>query len=230
MAGGMEGHGDAIDGDGFAITDRLRRAGEIIAVAQPHHVQRFLRRQYGAVAGAGMVGMGMRDQRPLDNSRRIDMKAAALAAQAGRGRHQDVFRTHLPLDKLCASFRKPPVVTMTETGPLFVSSGDLIADRRYQWALDLIARGDLAGAADLLAQTAELAPGFAAAWFMLGEAREKLGDRDRRGGGLHAGARGGPAGSARRRTSARTAWRRRGESRDVGGLRPSPVRPICRPL
>ena len=66
---------------------------------------------------------------------------------------------------------------MTETGPLFVSSGDLIADRRYQWALDLIARGDLAGAADLLAQTAELAPGFAAAWFMLGEAREKLGDR-----------------------------------------------------
>lgn len=66
---------------------------------------------------------------------------------------------------------------MTETGPLFVSSGDLIADRRYQWALDLVARGDLAGAADLLAQTAELAPGFAAAWFTLGEVREKLGDR-----------------------------------------------------
>jgi len=67
---------------------------------------------------------------------------------------------------------------MTETGPLFVSSGDLIADRRYQWALDLIARGDLAGAADLLAQAAELAPGFAAAWFTLGEVREKLSDRD----------------------------------------------------
>jgi len=46
---------------------------------------------------------------------------------------------------------------MTDTGPLFVSSGDLIADRRYQWALDLVARGDLAGAADLLAQTTELA-------------------------------------------------------------------------
>jgi predicted TPR repeat methyltransferase len=66
---------------------------------------------------------------------------------------------------------------MTETGPLFVSSGDLIADRRYQWALDLVARGDLAGAADLLAQTTELAPGFAAAWFTLGEVREKRGDR-----------------------------------------------------
>jgi predicted TPR repeat methyltransferase len=66
---------------------------------------------------------------------------------------------------------------MTETGPLFVSSGDLIADRRYQWALDLVARGDLAGAADLLAQTVELRPGFAAASFTLGEVREKLGDR-----------------------------------------------------
>jgi len=67
---------------------------------------------------------------------------------------------------------------MTETGPLFVSSGDLIADRRYQWALDLASRGDLAGAADLLTQTTELAPGFAAAWFTLGAVRDKLGDRD----------------------------------------------------
>ena len=66
---------------------------------------------------------------------------------------------------------------MTDTGPLFVSSGDLIADRRYRWALDLIARGDLAGAADLLAQTTELAPGFAAAWFTLGDVCEKRGDR-----------------------------------------------------
>ncbi len=66
---------------------------------------------------------------------------------------------------------------MTGTGPLFVSSGDVIADRRYQWALDLAARGDLSGAADLLTQTVELAPGFAAAWFTLGEVREKCGDR-----------------------------------------------------
>ena len=35
---------------------------------------------------------------------------------------------------------------MTDTGPLFVSSGDLIADRRYKWALDHVAQGDLAGA------------------------------------------------------------------------------------
>jgi predicted TPR repeat methyltransferase len=67
---------------------------------------------------------------------------------------------------------------MTDTGPLFVSSGDLIADRRYKWALDHAARGDFTGAADILAQTVELAPGFATAWFALGAIRDQLGDRD----------------------------------------------------
>jgi predicted TPR repeat methyltransferase len=62
-------------------------------------------------------------------------------------------------------------------GPLFVSSGDLIADRRYKWALDHAARGDLAGAAEILAQTVELAPAFATAWFALGAIRDNLGDR-----------------------------------------------------
>ena len=66
---------------------------------------------------------------------------------------------------------------MSETGPLFVSSGDLIADRRYKWALDHAARGDFAGAADILIQTVEMAPAFATAWFALGAIRERLGDR-----------------------------------------------------
>jgi predicted TPR repeat methyltransferase len=67
---------------------------------------------------------------------------------------------------------------MTDTGPLFVSSGDLIADRRYKWALDHVSQGDLDGAADILRQTVELAPGFATAWFALGAIRDQLGDRD----------------------------------------------------
>jgi predicted TPR repeat methyltransferase len=66
---------------------------------------------------------------------------------------------------------------MTDTGPLFASSGDLIADRRYRWALDLAGRGDCAGAADILAQTVALAPAFAAAWAALGALRDQLGDR-----------------------------------------------------
>ncbi len=61
--------------------------------------------------------------------------------------------------------------------PIFLSSGDIIADRRFEWARDREAKGDLAGAADLLVQVIELAPGYAAAWFVLGELREKLGDR-----------------------------------------------------
>ncbi len=60
---------------------------------------------------------------------------------------------------------------------LFESSGDLIADRRYAFGCDLMARGDAAGAADLFAQALERAPDFVSAWFALGEARERLGQR-----------------------------------------------------
>lgn len=62
--------------------------------------------------------------------------------------------------------------------PLFVSSGDLVADRRYQWALDYLQRGDAAAAADILAQVLETAPGFATAWFALASIREATGDRE----------------------------------------------------
>lgn len=61
---------------------------------------------------------------------------------------------------------------------LFLSSGDLVADRRFDFARDLQLKGDLAAAADLLAQAIELTPGFASAWFTLGEIREQLGERD----------------------------------------------------
>jgi predicted TPR repeat methyltransferase len=62
------------------------------------------------------------------------------------------------------------------TAPLPQSSGDLVADRRFTIAQDFCARGDLAGAADLLAQAIEVAPRFIPAWHALGEVREKLGD------------------------------------------------------
>jgi predicted TPR repeat methyltransferase len=61
---------------------------------------------------------------------------------------------------------------------LFLSSGDLIADRRFDFVRDLQLKGDLVAAADLLLQVVELAPGFASAWFTLGEIREQLGERD----------------------------------------------------
>lgn len=61
---------------------------------------------------------------------------------------------------------------------LFMSSGDMVADRRFDFARDLQLRGDLAAAADLFEQAIELAPDFATAWFALGDIREQLGDRD----------------------------------------------------
>src|SRR4051794_2063352 len=62
--------------------------------------------------------------------------------------------------------------------PVFISSGDLIADRRYELARAYAADGDVTAAADLYAQAVELESGFASAWFALGETREALGDRD----------------------------------------------------
>ncbi|WP_022722054.1 class I SAM-dependent methyltransferase [Rhodopseudomonas sp. B29] len=61
---------------------------------------------------------------------------------------------------------------------LFLTSGNVLADRRYDFARDLLLRGDSAAAAELLEQAVELESGFASAWFTLGEIREdQLGDR-----------------------------------------------------
>ena len=62
---------------------------------------------------------------------------------------------------------------------LFHSSGDLMADRRFEFARDLQLKGDLPAAADLIEQALELAPNFTSAWFTLGEIRQQLGERDK---------------------------------------------------
>ncbi len=59
---------------------------------------------------------------------------------------------------------------MTPTG----SSGDLAADRRYQWAVGAMQSRDHEAARDLFSQVLELAPHWAPAWFGLGEALEGL--------------------------------------------------------
>ena len=61
---------------------------------------------------------------------------------------------------------------------LFLSSGDLMADRRFEFARDLQLKGDLPAAADLLLQAIELAPDFTSAWFTLAGIREQLGEHD----------------------------------------------------
>ena len=60
-----------------------------------------------------------------------------------------------------------------------LSSGDLIADRRYEFARDLQLKGDLAAAAEVMEQAIEVAPNFASAWFELGQIRIALGETDK---------------------------------------------------
>jgi len=62
------------------------------------------------------------------------------------------------------------------SAPLFKSSGDLIADRRYAIGQDFAKREDHAAAADMFMQAVEAAPDFVSAWFALGEMLEKVGD------------------------------------------------------
>ena len=71
----------------------------------------------------------------------------------------------------------PPNRPKAVRTPLFASSSDLIADRRYDRAREYEAAGDLPAAAELLAQALEIAPDFASAWFALGDIREQLKDR-----------------------------------------------------
>lgn len=69
--------------------------------------------------------------------------------------------------------------------PTFRSSGDLIADRRYDYASAAFEDRDFEAAADLARQVLELAPGFAAAHALLGRASAELGLRDEAVGALH---------------------------------------------
>ncbi len=64
-----------------------------------------------------------------------------------------------------------------QRSPTSRSSGDLLADRRYDYAMFAKAEGDLAAAADLLAQTLEIVPRWAPAWFALGEVEAAQGRR-----------------------------------------------------
>jgi predicted TPR repeat methyltransferase len=57
-----------------------------------------------------------------------------------------------------------------------LASGDPLAERRFAYARAAADEGDFNAAAEVLEQALERAPDWAAAWFALGEAREKLGE------------------------------------------------------
>jgi predicted TPR repeat methyltransferase len=62
--------------------------------------------------------------------------------------------------------------------PLELASGDLLADRRADYAQTLFASADHAAAAELMLGALELAPTWAMGWFRLGEMHEAAGAVD----------------------------------------------------
>jgi predicted TPR repeat methyltransferase len=70
-------------------------------------------------------------------------------------------------------------MTTRLSAPIFVSSGDPLLDRRYEWARGLIERGETAAAVDLLEETLKRGIGFIAAWLLLGQAQQVIGDREK---------------------------------------------------
>jgi hypothetical protein len=114
----MEFDPDVAERHFLAVADRLRRSRKIVAVAQPHHVERFLRGEHGAMARPGVIGMAMRDHGALHRAHRIDMEAAGLATQAGGNGHQDVLRAHAALyRRSCVEFY-PPCAGLTRASIL----------------------------------------------------------------------------------------------------------------
>lgn len=59
------------------------------------------------------------------------------------------------------------------------SSGDLIADRRGDYARMLASSGDYEAAVELIEQALEITPNWTGGWFKLGEYAEKAKDRDK---------------------------------------------------
>jgi predicted TPR repeat methyltransferase len=62
--------------------------------------------------------------------------------------------------------------------PLDTSSGDILADRRADYAEMLFGSGEAGPAAELMLDALELAPGWAMGWFRLGEFHEAAGDME----------------------------------------------------
>ncbi|MDQ0392580.1 class I SAM-dependent DNA methyltransferase [Labrys monachus] len=58
------------------------------------------------------------------------------------------------------------------------SSGDIIADRRFAYAMSYKAEGDLQAAAELVEQALASVPGWATGWFALGDLLESAGRRE----------------------------------------------------
>ncbi len=164
---------------------------------------------------------------------RVDMEAAGLAAEAGGNGHQDVLRAHARLYRRsvvefypsCAGLTRASILELMPAR-LFLSSGDLMADRRFEFR----ARSAIEGRSARRRRSA-VAGDRAGAEFHLGlvhARRYPRTARRARGGdcGLSKGAGQRSRRPPRRRASVDAAWRR-ARVRHAAGLCANAVRSIC---
>ncbi len=83
MAGGLKPDAHVAQRDRLVPAQRLlAEAGVALAQPRPHHRQRVGRRQHGAMARAGVIGVAVGDHRAVHRPQRIDEESARLAEQA----------------------------------------------------------------------------------------------------------------------------------------------------
>ncbi len=120
VAGGVEADAGGAEVDGRAEGGFLGGAGEIGAVADRHDLEGLAGGEDGAVAGAGVVGMGMGDQGSGDRADRVDMGLRRFAPEAFRAGGEDVLETHGGVsDAGDAGVKSRNVLARTENKLLF---------------------------------------------------------------------------------------------------------------
>jgi hypothetical protein len=91
VASGVEREAGVTDGEGFAVSGRLAGADARLAIAAGHDAQCFGCGEDVAVAGAGVVGMAMGDDRAGDGVRGVDIGVGRCAVEALRAHFEPVF-------------------------------------------------------------------------------------------------------------------------------------------
>jgi hypothetical protein len=79
---------------------RLGRTGVVGTIADCHDVERLWRCQHMAMTGAGVIGMAMGDQRPVDAAHRIDEEIAGRAVKPFGAGNEQVFGFHCHANQL----------------------------------------------------------------------------------------------------------------------------------
>ena len=128
------------------------------------------------------------------------------------------------------AIRESPRGCVCAAMPLFMSSGDLIADRRYRMrAGSRAARRSRGRRRPARAGGWNSRPALPSAWFALGEMRRRLGDRAGAVAAFERARAADPRGPSRRGGAAGAPWRG-GDGADAGRLCARAVRPVCAAL